>query len=65
MQAGHDDRSEGRQIFHAMSPQERLDLPAWPETLPAATGSRVARCPADGTPTDSFPTAGVPTRVDR
>ena len=53
-----------------MSPPELLELPAWPETLPAVTGSRVAPCPADGVPTtdrtaDSLPIAGVPSGGDR
>lgn len=41
-------RTEGRQIFYALAHPELMDLLASAETLLAATGSRVALCPAYG-----------------
>lgn len=43
-------RAEGRQTFYALSRPELMELLASAETLLAATGSRVALCPAYGIP---------------
>ena len=50
MQAGHDDRSEGRRICCALSHPELMELPASAETLPVAAGSRDALSPTPGVP---------------
>ena len=44
-------RTEGRQIFYALTRPELMDVLAAAETLLAATGSQVALCPAYGTST--------------